>query len=702
MFKRLLLLLTSLVILQSTELEVMSGCIDSNSTKIHARDDVNVFYENMMISAQSMSYDQNRSTIDFDGNIRINKASDYFLFGDTLHINTQEKTKHFQPIFLHEKKNNLWFSAKEAVAKGGVYNLHDAIVSSCNPVNPQWKISYSSGIYDTDDKWVDLYNIVVYAGDIPFFYLPYFAFSTDTTRRSGLLIPTFGISETEGVVFEQPYYLAVSDQLDMEFRFQTRSERGDGIFTNIRFVDGKQSKGAIKLGYFKETNEDNDTFGWTNKEHFGVDIDYDRTHVIDDWFGPSVTDKFFTDINLYNDIDYVNLQAKKNVITDTSTILTSRVNYMITGESHYLGIYGKYFFDTTADTTAETLQELPKFQYHKYVDTLGLDNLSYSIDYKTTSRSRAKYANAYENVITAPIVYSTAIFGDYINISLTEDITISNINFHQTDNNNSFEAGNYASSSQTLTMNTDLMKKYENTTHAIRFGASYLFPGEERKSGFYENKEGQFDDQECIVGELCEFVQGSIDQVDKAVNVELTQYLFDKSGKEWFYHKVSQPISVEDNTTYGTMENEIRIKLTDNTTLYNNAFYNMQTDEFDKVSSSLSYNGNGVTSALTHLFQNQPEIGKESDYYTFKLKYKTGGNYTYTAEYAYDNLLKTSRNMVAGINMKKRCWSYEIQFSERIIPTSSASLTEQYLSLRVSLLPIAGIGYQHQLSSKSE
>lgn len=702
MSKTFLLFLISFVLLQATELEVFSGCVDSNGSVIHAKDDVNVIYENMMVSAQKMIYDKNKSTIDFSGNIRINKASDYFLFGETLHVNTKEKTNYFQPLFLHEKKNNLWFSAEKALSKEGVYDLHDAIVSSCNPMDPEWKISYSSGTYDSADKWVGLYNIVLYAGDIPFFYLPYFAFSTDTTRRSGFLIPTIGVSATEGVIIEQPFYIAVSDQVDIELRFQTRSERGNGLFTDIRFVDGLESEGNIKLGYFQETNEDNETFGWTNKEHFGIDIDYDRTHVIDDWIGSGVTDKFFVDIKLYNDIDYVNLQAKKNVITDTSTVLTSRLNYMLTGESHYLGVYGKYFFDTTAETTVETLQELPKFQYHKYVDTLGLDNLSYSFDYTTTARSRVRYPNAYENVMTVPIVYATSFFGDYINVSLTEDITLSNINFHQTDGNKSFERGNYASSSQTLAINTDIMKKYENTTHAIRFGASYIFPGYEDKSGFYENKEGQFSDQNCTVGELCEFVQGSIDPVGKSVNIELTQYLFDKSGKEWLYHKLSQPISVEDNTSYGTLENEIRIKLTDNVTLYNNLFYDAQTDEFDKVSSSLSYNGNGVNGSLTHLFQNEPEIGKESDYYTFKLEYQTEGHYTYTTGYAYDDLLKTSRNIVAGIEMKKRCWSYAVQFSERIIPTSSASLIEQYVSLRINLLPITGIGYQHQLSIKSE
>ncbi len=701
MYKTLVAFFLTLLVMQATDLELICGSVDSNGSVVSAQDDVNVFYDELLVSSSSMKYDRNSSIIDFEGDIRLTKGSEFFIAGERLQINTQEQTKSFEPLFLHQKQSNLWFSATSAKARGPVYELEDAIVSSCNPLKPEWKISYSSGQYDTEQKWVDLYNIVFYAGDVPFFYLPYFAFSTDTTRRSGFLIPTLGISATEGIVYEQPYYIAVDNSWDMEIRVQKRTDRGEGLFTDIRFVDSATSKGKIAMGYFHELNDDNETFGWSNKEHFGIDIDYDGTHYIDSWFKGDVTDKLFTDIQLYNDVDYVSLQSRKDTLIDTSTFLTSRINYMIYGESNYLGLYTKYFYDMTADTTTNTLQELPQMQYHKYVDNLFWDSLSYSFDYTTTARKRVNNVNAYENVFTAPVVFSTALFGDYLNISLSEDISLSNINFHQTDGNTSFEEGNFFNVSQTLRVNTDVMKKYEENIHAIRFGASYLFPGTESKSGFYENKEGQFDDETCTTGELCEFVQGSIEPVDKKVDVEFIQYLFDAKGQEWFYHKVAQPITIEDNTTFGSLENEIRIKLTDNVTLYNDTFYDMQTDKFAKVSSSLSYNGRGLTTSLGHLFQDQPQINRFSDYYTFRLKYNSG-KYTYILEHAYDNLLKEGRNSIVGLKMKKRCWSYELQFSERVIPTSSASLTDQYLSFRINLIPIAGVGYQHELSSEQK
>jgi lipopolysaccharide assembly outer membrane protein LptD (OstA) len=41
---------------------------------------------------------------------------------------------------------------------------------------------------------MQMYNARLYAGSVPVFYLPYFAYPTDTTRRTGLLRPTFGFS----------------------------------------------------------------------------------------------------------------------------------------------------------------------------------------------------------------------------------------------------------------------------------------------------------------------------------------------------------------------------------------------------------------------------------------------------------------------------------------------------------------------------
>ena len=57
------------------------------------------------------------------------------------------------------------------------------------------------------------------------------------------------------------------------------------------------------------------------------------------------------------------------------------------------------------------------------------------------------------------------------------------------------------------------------------------------------------------------------------------------------------------------LENEIRIKLTDNLTLYNDIVFNNNTDTFSRISSSLGYKDSSLSTTLGHLFQDQPLFG---------------------------------------------------------------------------------------------
>ena len=57
--------------------------------------------------------------------------------------------------------------------------------------------------------WFNMYNARLYIYDIPVFYTPYFGYSLDTTRQTGLLMPSVGISSDEGFYYEQPFKLEV-------------------------------------------------------------------------------------------------------------------------------------------------------------------------------------------------------------------------------------------------------------------------------------------------------------------------------------------------------------------------------------------------------------------------------------------------------------------------------------------------------------
>jgi len=85
-----------------------------------------------------------------------------------------------------------------------------------------------------------------------FFSLPYFGFSTDTTRRTGLLPPEFGYGNNDGFYYKQPIYFAPYNEWDFQVDPQVRTRRGVGAYGAFRFVDSPDGKGEISFGAFKD------------------------------------------------------------------------------------------------------------------------------------------------------------------------------------------------------------------------------------------------------------------------------------------------------------------------------------------------------------------------------------------------------------------------------------------------------------------
>ncbi len=102
------------------------------------------------------------------------------------------------PVFLMDNSSNIWSNSKEANKDKDLITLENSILSSCDCIDPIWSIRSSSSDYDTEAMWMNTYNPRLYIKNVPVFYLPYFGFPTDTTRRTGLLLPTMGYSSSEG------------------------------------------------------------------------------------------------------------------------------------------------------------------------------------------------------------------------------------------------------------------------------------------------------------------------------------------------------------------------------------------------------------------------------------------------------------------------------------------------------------------------
>jgi len=695
------------------KVEVFSSNIDTNGSLVKASDDVVVLYDGMYISAGTASFDRDAGVIELYGNISVLRGAEYFIMGDYLMLNTKEDTKQFRPFFFQEHTEELWMSAKSVKTQAEEYVLQSGVVSSCNPQDPDWTIRFSSGSYDNEDQWMQLYNARLYAGEVPVFYLPYFAYPTDTTRRTGLLIPTVGLSDDEGFMYEQPIYIAEYESWDLELLPQYRSRRGSGLYSTLRFADSKNSHGSFVFGGFKEEKSYQEDFNLKNQQHYGVEFDYEHREFLQTWFDWDLqgSSGIFSDITYLNDVEYLNLKEHDTLDYATTSQVTSKVNMYLNQHEDYFGMYGKYFIDLSKDSNADTIQNLPTLQYHHYLNTLLEEHFLYSFDYRGNDFYRKGSKSAFRNELKVPLSFQFPLFDEYLTLSMSENLYGSQISFYGPEDTVSplgYSPGVYAQDFQNIELNSNLVKSFDDFSHSIAMTLAYTHPGEEFRSGFYEDYEEFFasnreNNTPCVEGP-CEY--DNVSNVLEEATFEFTQFIFTDEEGEKLYHRLTQPLVYESGyDRFGDLENELRYYFTNELNYYNNTFYNYKRNVVSKTQNTIGYNDTVFVWNFSYLYEDKlvDTNRQRTRYLTTDVRYSYSDRWKYYAGYAYDIENSQTKNRHLGINFNKRCWGLNLEYVENIRPSldttgQSAGIKDKILYVMFNLHPISGVELDYKKS----
>ena len=271
-------------VLANDRVELLGSNTETNGSVVHAYGNPVITYQDKILTANHLSYDRNTSIIEADGNVTVFQEGNLHAISDYSKLNMDTDTRQSRPFYMIDHQTGLWLSTQQSDACESQIDLSSGMVSGCNSTDPVWKIHFSSADYNTDKMWMNLYNARLYVQNVPLFYLPYFGYPTDKTRRSGLLIPTLGVSSSEGFYYQQPIYIAPQNWWDAELRPQIRTSRGEGIYTDFRFVDTASSFGSIKVGYFKEQEAYALTQDLAHLKHYGYDVNYRHSAFLQEWF----------------------------------------------------------------------------------------------------------------------------------------------------------------------------------------------------------------------------------------------------------------------------------------------------------------------------------------------------------------------------------------------------------------------------------
>jgi|TARA_R110002033_G_scaffold802_6_gene7732 LPS-assembly protein len=679
---------------QKEKLQILSNDLNSKDNIVIAKGDVVIFSPKYYISAQKVIYDKENGTLELFDDVVILKDNIIQTQSDYAFVDLNDESVTENPILLLDNKSQLWVTSHDANKEKDSYHFKDSIMSSCDCIDPAWNIRFSSADYDTKDQWLNAYNARLYIKDIPVMYTPYIGFSTDKTRRTGLLRPTVGYSSSEGFLYSQPIFIAPQDNYDIELIPQVRLDRGYGMYAYYRYADSPDSILKIGSGYFKEKDDYVTKNSLRNDNHFGWSVDYIRNSIFS---GNESDDGLYASIKWLNDIEYYNLEDNSQKNSSVEKKVESKVNYYYKNSDYYFGTYLRHYMDTDLDSNKTTLQQLPQVQLHSFSDNLFLDKLLYSADLQSTNYTRQTGIDAVKTDLNVPISYSFSMFDDYLRVILQEEVTVSKINY--SNGNSNYKNATFLENRHKVTLNTNLVKKYDSGIHTINFNTDFVIPNVVKSKG----------DIYPLTNTSSELSPFPLSKTTKTITFSLNQSWTDiEDLKEIINHKISQSVIYDDfnNTELGDLENEIRYNYFLGS-ISNRMVYSNLDNKLTESSTSFSFNYENYFFNATHyMSKNTPNSGKEelSSYtlntgFTFYKDYK----FTYQENYNIEEKLRNKQAFILGINDK--CWSLDLSYIKEITPSSSTirnSRRQDIVFLELTLKPIGGLKQQYTVKEDNK
>ncbi|WP_149725881.1 LPS-assembly protein LptD [Campylobacter concisus] len=693
------------------DVQLLADDVKQDRGIVTANKNVVVYSQEYLVTADCAVYDQNNSVIELFGNVNMMKGKDEVSRSNYAKLNLKNNNAAFESLFMMNKDMEVWMRSDESSSDSEYYRVRKAMVSSCNVQDPDWSITSSSAMLNKQSKFLHLFNPVFRIANVPVFYLPYFGFSTDTTRRTGLLPPELGYGKSEGFYYKQPVYFAPYNEWDLEFDPQIRTNRGTGIYGAFRFTDSPDSRGEISFGSFtdknsyraKQKSETSNRAELKNKTHKGVGLKYERDKLIKYLSEADLQEGMWIDATKLNDIDYLNLKGRDD---DYDSLVTSKFNYFIANDDHYFGAYAKYYIDTekigSKNENKDTLQELPSLQYHKFTDDIVLPNILYSIDLQSHRYDRKIGVRATQYEFTLPASVHVPLFDDSLTFSFYEYLYASRINYENKinsfDDKREDKHANFVNNYHKFALHTDLAKAYESFYHTLNFGAEYLLPG---------YRKGNLDDEFIYDKDLNEYENFlAQDQSKEEVSGYLTQYFFNGSGRKVVKHSISQGYYTKDDE-YSNLKNAIYLYPFENFSLYNKLEYSHKDRELKKVQNGLYYTHDLFWINMLHTMKKSDSKAKNSatkdSYFTSSAGVKLPHQYSLIGGWQYDLERSYTKSWRVGVLHQRKCWNYGLIYQHDVEPTTttngSASTKKSGIYFTINFYPMGGLHYDFSQSS---
>lgn len=141
-------------------------------------------------------------------------------------------------------------------------------ITYCEPGNDDWAIRAQEMTLYPAEGYGESWHTRFEVAGVPVFYLPYFYFPLDDTRRSGLLYPTLSNSETDGYDLAIPYYFNIAPNVDDTLTARLIEHRGLLLENEARYLN-RYSMNTLNTGWISDDDIYGDERWLLNFNHSG-------------------------------------------------------------------------------------------------------------------------------------------------------------------------------------------------------------------------------------------------------------------------------------------------------------------------------------------------------------------------------------------------------------------------------------------------
>ena len=229
------------------------------------------------LSADYISFDYKNMKAYAKGNVSMAVGEDT-LAGSSMDIDLEKQTGTIENGTFFIKENNFYIKGRKIQKLGeNTYSVEDAIVTTCEGENPDWRITGKS-FKVTLEGYGYVRHAALWAKKVPVVYTPFLVFPAKTKRQSGFLPPEIGHSDRWGGYFIQPFFWAIGESSDATFYEHHMHLRGDKLGLEYRYVLSEESKGAFMYDYLNDRKIDDGTLDLSKKWGYQGDDELRSNH----------------------------------------------------------------------------------------------------------------------------------------------------------------------------------------------------------------------------------------------------------------------------------------------------------------------------------------------------------------------------------------------------------------------------------------